>query len=155
MHDMKINSAILILASALHTMPALAIDAYHLPIPVHSSGAGNIQYQDGGTYIYGQQNDRRQKTQAIALEKSNRIDFELFTADEEEALTSMHDKILRDQLRDEQIRQRKAFIASAQKIDWPKVIRRDNQICVPVLASSEASDWKDHLTCYVDAGSEK
>lgn len=155
MHDMKTYSSILILASVLHTTAALAIDAYHLQIPVHSSGSGNIKYQDGGTYIYGQQNDRRQKTQAVALEKSNRIDFELFTADEEEALTSMHDKILRDQLRDEQIRQRKAFIASAQKIDWPKVIRRDNQICVPVLASSEASDWKDHLTCYVDAGSDK
>lgn len=151
----KTYSAILILASAFHTIPALAIDAFNLPMPAHSSGAGNIQYQDGSTYIYGPQRDRRKMTQAVALEKSNRIDFELFTAEEEEALTSMRDKILRDRLRNEQIRQRKAFIASAQKIDWPKVIRQDNQICVPVLASSEASDWKDHLTCYVDAVSEK
>jgi hypothetical protein len=147
---MKIKITLFVFYLTYQVMTAMAMDAYFQPMATHSSGASNIQYQQGGTYLYSPLKDHRPMTQPIVLERSKRIDYELFTAEEEKALMDMRDKQLRSQIREEQIRQRKAFMASVHRIDWPKVIRRGNEICVPVLASSEAVDWKDHLTCYID-----
>ncbi|PTT93020.1 hypothetical protein DBR42_00845 [Pelomonas sp. HMWF004] len=39
---------------------------------------------------------------------------------------------------------------SNARINWPRVVVMGNKICVPQLAYSEASDWRDHLTCSVE-----
>ena len=138
----------LMIATPLLICDAGAVEAYFQSVPMYSSGAANIQEQNGGTYVYGAQKDFRKESQPIALEKNRKIYYELVTVQEEEALMQMKDKILGERLLKEQIRQRRAYLASVRKLDWPKVTIIGSEICVPTLASSESNDWKSDLTCY-------
>jgi len=127
------------------------MDAHFSSLPTYSSGAANIHEVDGGTYVYGSQKDFRPATLPVAIEPMRRRDYELVTLEEEEALLSMRNKALAERLRKDQIRKRKAYLANVKKMDWPKVVLKGSQICVPDLANAEAKDWKEYLICYSDS----
>ncbi len=144
MNKITLLSAVLLL---LATRVA-ATEAYFKSIPMYSSGAANIQEQNGGTYVYGSQKDFRKESKPIVLEKNRATYYELVTIQEEEALLQMRDKILGERLLKEQVRQRRAYLAAVKKLDWPKVVVIENKVCVPTIASSGSRDWKADMTCY-------
>jgi hypothetical protein len=47
---------------------------------------------------------------------------------------------------------RKRHVQATGKFEWPKVVVRADEICVPELASSDAADWRDHLVCHREGG---
>lgn len=140
-----------LLVVSLLSLHAHGMDAHFSSLPTYSSGSANIKEVDGGTYVYGSQKDFRPTTLPVAIEPVRRRDYELVTLEEEEALLSMRNKALAERLRRDQVRQRKAYVARVQKMDWPKVVLKGTQICVPDLENSDAKSWKEYLICYTDA----
>jgi len=114
-----------------------------------SVGWVNISSPEGGVYVYGDEPMLHPKGAAFTLGKTQRFDYDFFSYQEEEALWLVREdqlKAIETQELGERLALRKRVHKSPQ-INWPKVVVRGNQVCVPLLESSEASDWKSHLTC--------
>jgi hypothetical protein len=113
---------------------------------VGRSGWVNIASPEG-QYIYGHATSGRGWTRAFTIGSEPRKDYEFFSFQEEEALwLVMQDQI--DAMQPPQIHKKKGRArVDAQKINWPRVVLRDGEVCVPVVEKSDADDWKDHLTC--------
>lgn len=119
--------------------------------PVFGSGAANVAPANGGEYVYIQPvADGRVKAKAILVGAVERTDYKFFTLSEERALLAFKNaelaKMVKAVLAKARVRQLKRVRRASLK--WPKVVLRGTQVCVPELVSSEADNWKDHLTCY-------
>lgn len=115
----------------------------------YASGAANVAPAVGGEYVYGRAAvDARPVTQAMLIGTPPRTDYTLLSPDEEEALVRMQDAQHSAEVRRNLLVARAQYSAKRPNIKWPKVVLRGQEVCVPELASSEADDWKDHLTCY-------
>ncbi len=113
---------------------------------VGRSGWVNIATPEG-QYIYGNATSARGSMRAFTIGTEPRKSYEFFSHQEEEALwLVMQNQIEAMQpppLRKTTSRAR----AAAQKINWPRVVLREGEVCVPVVEKSNSEDWKDHLIC--------
>lgn len=143
-----------LLAAGIALSPvAGAADSHFANRAMIGSGAANVAPAVGGEYVYGPgAADSRPVTPALLIGAAPRNDYTFLTAAEEEALIKMHDGRRADQVRRVLIASRAKYAIKRPALQWPKVVLRNNEICVPELASSEALDWKDHLTCYQAKG---
>ena len=123
--------------------------------PYLGAGSAVIEPSNGGTYVYGERmRDARIPSPAIMVSSPARIEFVLFSAQEESDLWSYKQSQLERSQQEEIDRLTKAQ-AQAQKqanikyksIKWPKVVLRGDSVCVPLVDFSESGDWRDHLTC--------
>lgn len=118
-----------------------------------TSGAATFVNPYGGDYFYLPEiDDGRISVRPILVSRPPR-EYEYFSAEEEAALGRLYDELLEKKIKRRLIAERKAFLAKARSYQWPKVVIQGNEICVPELASSDAADWQEHLTCYVEKGS--
>ncbi len=131
-------------------LPSYAMDAYFVGVPDYSSGTATIREPNGGTYVYGSRKDFRPKTAPVAMEENRLAYYELVSVEEEEALLKMRDRKMADRIRRDQVRQRKAYLSAVKRMDWPRVVVKDGQVCVPTLEASDSPQWRDYLTCYSD-----
>lgn len=116
---------------------------------IYSSGAGNVMPSNGGEYVYGEGvADGRREFPAMLLSGYTRHDYVLFSYEEESELRALKDQKLAKFALEKEAAERKAYLAKVSKYDWPKIVINGEQVCVPELASSEAINWKDKLTCY-------
>jgi hypothetical protein len=113
-------------------------------------GAGWVNFSTPeGQFVYGEPEANRviggASNKAFSIGGLERKDYEFFSYQEEEALWL----VMQDQIAAMQPKpKRKANPnLAAQKMKWPKVVLRDSVVCVPVLESANASDWREHLTC--------
>ncbi len=113
-------------------------------------GAGWVNFATPeGQFLYGEPVANRViggvPNKAFAIGGLERKDYEFFSYQEEEALWL----VMQDQIAAMQPKPKRKANPSlaAQKMNWPKVVVRDSQVCVPVLESANADDWREHLTC--------
>jgi hypothetical protein len=113
-------------------------------------GAGWVNFHtSNGQYVYGEMDDAQGKrinaSKPFLIGGLERKDYEFFSYQEEEALWL----VMQDQIAAMQPKpKRRANSAAAFKsFEWPKVVVRGNEVCVPVLESAQADDWREHLTC--------
>lgn len=133
-----------------------AADSHFANRGMMGSGAANVAPAVGGEYVYGSgAADSRPVTPALLFGAAPRNDYTFLTAAEEEALIKMRDSRRVDEVRRVLIASRAKYASRRPALQWPKVVLRAGEICVPELASSEALDWKDHLTCYQAKGAER
>ena len=119
------------------------------------TGTANVEPSNGGIYVYKEDiAPKLKKTNPIVLGKVPRHQWEFFAPDEERALLELQDEKIAKRERDRLLKERKAYIAKAAKLDWPKVIEQNGQICVPELSEVNSADWKSHLSCYDKKGIE-
>lgn len=119
----------------------------------YGSGAAVIEPAVGGEYVDGeQQSDRRVRTVPILLQVPQRQTYAFFSVEEEQALLRYRDQRFAARVKTQVVAARKRHVESTGRFDWPKVVVRANEICVPELASSDAADWRDHLVCHRDGG---
>jgi hypothetical protein len=115
----------------------------------YSSGAAVIEPADGGEYVNAPPAaDRRGRSRAVLVGQPMRQTYVFFSAQEEEALLRYRDRMLAEQLKQNVVTARKRHYAKTGNLNWPKVVVRADEICVPELASSEAADWREHLVCH-------
>jgi len=115
----------------------------------YGSGAAIIEPAFGGEYVVGsQQPDRRVRTVPILLQAPQRQSYVFFSVEEEQALLNYRDQQLAARLKTHVVASRKQHVLATARFDWPKVVVRAGEICVPELASSDAVDWRDHLVCH-------
>jgi len=118
---------------------------------IYGSGAANVAPAFGGEYLYKTPaGDGRAIVPAIFTGQVKRQVYQFFSAEEEKALIQYKAK---QQAEIHKAKLAAYHIAGSSKktpenLRWPRVIVRDADICVPELASSESSDWKDHLICH-------
>lgn len=116
----------------------------------HSAGWVNVITPQGGIYIYTPPKpDSRIKTQAFSIGRAERQTYQLFSAQEEEALWNLREKnnlAETEEVMGSSKRPRRTTIRPT--FAWPKVVVRGVEICVPVLDHSDSNDWQDHLTCW-------
>ncbi len=104
------------------------------------SGVGNVVFTQGGEYVHGKkQSDRRVATPPFLLSKGTRHEYEYFSSYEVAALEKLYASEV------EKLRK-----SSAPKIhlDWPKVVIRNGEVCVPELPFSNTAEWQSHLICW-------
>ncbi len=153
-------TAIILLAASLNAM-SIELPSCHGKdyceiyegVPSFYNGVANIQFPNGGTYFYSDQVPSPNRiSPPVVMGVVKRNSWQFFAPDEEEALLHLRDKKLAELAKKKAISDRKAYLKQVSRYDWPKILLKDGQLCVPELASSEATDWKDHLICtHVDS----
>jgi hypothetical protein len=140
-------TAVLLLLCA----PALAAPGGFAQRPPYASGAAVLEPAAGGEYVHGRPlSDARVRTRAVLAMPPERQVYTFFSAEEEQALLAYRD------LQRARLSGQRVVVACAahgrphRGLDWPKVIVRAGQTCVPELASSESADWREHLVCHAE-----
>ena len=114
-------------------------------------GAAIVEYSEAGEYVYASpKKDARPSTKPVLMGPVPRQTYRYFSRAEEQALLAFKNKKLAEQVKAQVIVSRKKHVAKTNHYDWPKVVLVGDQICVPELASADATDWKEHLTCITD-----
>jgi hypothetical protein len=143
----------LVLIISTLSLPALAGPIGYAERERYVSGAATIEPAAGGEYVYAAPTfDSRTRTRAVLIGSAQRQSYALFSAEEEEALLHYRDQQLASQLKERVVVARVRHYRATGLIDWPKVVVRAQEICVPALASSEALDWREHQVCHRDRG---
>lgn len=113
-------------------------------------GAGWVNFSTPeGQFVYGEAEVNRvigaAQSKPFFIGGLERKDYEFFSYQEEEALWL----VMQDQIAAMQPKPKRKANPSlaAQHMNWPKVVVRDSEVCVPVLESANAEDWREHLTC--------
>lgn len=121
--------------------------------PMTDGGGANIANPYGGVYVYraALPDDGRRPSRAVLGERA-RTEFTLFSAEEEDALWRMRDRLLHPApplsvRRTRQVTSTHPALAD-RRLVWPKVVLQGSRTCVPELAFSEAPDWREHLVCW-------
>lgn len=153
---MKSSAPLVIALIALNISPLSAQEkdtSSYIKTEGYSAGWVNVSQPQGGVYIYTPPTpDSRVKAQPFKVGRAERQTYQFFSAQEEEALW-----LLREQknaaARVELLEQEASSIAGRHRpaklsFDWPKVLVRGPEICVPVLDHSDAKDWQQYLTCW-------
>jgi hypothetical protein len=113
-------------------------------------GGANIANAYGGVYVYRAlvPADGRLPSRALLGERT-RTEFSLFSAEEEDALWHLRDRLLHPA---PPPAPRKHLAPRRSALDdpalWPKVVVTGTKTCVPELAFSESTDWREHLVCW-------
>lgn len=137
------------LVVTLLCLPALAAPTGFAERARYASGAAIIEPAAGGEYIYAQQQvDARVRTRPVLISSPERQTYAFFSAEEEQALLRYRDQQQASLRKQRLVAARKRHYRASGRLDWPKVIVRADEICVPELASSESLDWRDHLVCH-------
>lgn len=145
MFSMKIISLLFLL---LASQAGIAAERFVF-VQEYSSGMGNVQPAHGGQYIYGDPAPQIRKDSPAYLTGSvKRVNWSFFSPEEEVALEEIKDKKMAERARAKILAERKSYLAAVKKIDWPKVVVKGDEVCVPELVGAESPDWKDYLTCY-------
>jgi hypothetical protein len=139
----------IVLVFSMFCVPALAAPTGFAERARYGSGAAIIEPAVGGEYVHAQQlGDARMRTRPVLTAVPVRQSYVFFSAEEEQALLRYRDQQLASLLKERLVVARKRHYRATGKLDWPKVVVRADEICVPELASSEAADWRDHLVCH-------
>ena len=113
---------------------------------VHSAPRqqGNVTLAlPGGEYVYLPHRNSQAPSKAFTIGQPAKWRTVLPSQQEEEMVQTQETEKPKVQLAQAPTIKRKP----APKLDWPKVVVMGDEICVPVLAKSDSSDWKSHLTC--------
>jgi len=177
---MRTPALLLALACAL-SRPALAAQAApSVPDDVafqHKSalngGAVVISLPNDGQYVYRADGTSPASPPAFMLGRPQRQDFKFLSQAEQAALWKYREDQRAAQVAAKrEAEARAASLAAAARaqalqvehaaaavparqarINWPRVIVRGDETCVPVLSFSDAADWREHLTCTTGAAS--
>jgi hypothetical protein len=137
------------LVFSLLGLPALAAPIGFAERAPYASGAAIVEPPAGGEYIHAPQlADARARTRPILTAPALRQTYVFFSTEEEQALLRYRDQQLASLLQQRLVAARKRRDGASGRLDWPKVVVRADEICVPELASSESADWRDHLVCH-------
>lgn len=146
---MKTSCVALLITFCLGAGSTAAEQANFIPSSSESAGWVNLEPKAGGQYIYQDTpNDNRPAINPILMQERERTEFVFFSPQEQFALESLRERKLSQwekQFRSSNRFHRRSFFLN---LAWPKVVIRENEICVPELAFSEQKNWKDHLTCW-------
>jgi len=113
------------------------------------SGAAIVEPAAGGEYVHGRQvADSRVRTTPVLVQVPQRQAYVFFSPEEELALLNFRDQQLAVRIKERVVASRQRHHRATANFNWPKVVVRAEEICVPELASSEAADWRDHLVCH-------
>lgn len=152
-------------SSALHaeTLPLDAHDEIdYNKQGTYGSGWVNITPPTGGQYIYEPELHKGIKSdKAFMVGKPSRQDFEFLTEQEQEGVWKYRNNAQQALMKSEKPvaklkstgKHRTKFSHNScsnppqKNLSWPKIVVNGTQTCVPLVEYSEASDWKDHLTC--------
>lgn len=137
------------LAIAAACPPAVATPTGFVERPRVVSGAAIVESAVGGEYAYADQlRDARVRTRPFLARAPVRQSYVFFSAEEEQALLRYHGEQLAKHASQRLAAIRKRPASTGQKLNWPRVVVRPGEICVPELAKSEAPDWREHLVCH-------
>lgn len=131
-------------------LPAWASQSGFIEKRPYSSGAAVIVSAAGGEYVHGDQTrDARVRSAPILVQAPVRQSYSLYTSEEQGVLFAYVDRE-RARLVKKPTAVRSASTGRQrwEKLDWPKVVLRGDDICVPTLESSNAPDWRSHLLCH-------
>ena len=122
--------------------------------PTRDAGGAVIQYAFGGEYVYSDLPEIADGriAQRFSIGRPVRLEYTLFSAEEEEALWNLRDK--ERHRNDPPIR---SWVHSAAKVSrapmsnlhWPKVVALVDRVCVPNKGFENADDWREHLVCWL------
>lgn len=151
---MNLNRLFVFIALVAGAASAGAQETHFSAEDTHIAGSAYVKPPAGGEYVYGEApKDGRQKTRPFFMAPVPRQSYTFFSAEEERLLQSLRDKQTSAQtIKEKVVTARKAHYKKTKRLDWPKVVLRGDEICVPVLASADAEDWAQNLTCYNVAG---
>lgn len=134
-------------------MPVIAAPTSFVERSRYGSGAAIIEPAYGGEYAVGSpQSDRRGRVMPMLVQAPQRQAYAFFSVEEEQALLNYRDQQLAARLKTHVVASRKRHVRATASFDWPKVVVRADEICVPELTSSDAVDWRDHLVCHRAGG---
>ena len=143
----------LLVAGLIGTSLAMAESTSFVGIQKAVGGSAIVEFSDGGEYVYeAPQRDNRPSTKPFLTGQVPRQTYRYFSLAEEQALLAFKSKKLAAQVKSEVVASRKKHVAKTQHFDWPRVVLKDNQVCVPELADADGSEWKEHLTCITEKG---
>ena len=154
-YQMRNITAIILLSASVNAM-SIELPSCHGKdyceiyevVPPFYNGVANIQFPNGGTYFYSNTVPAPSWVGTpVVMGVIRRTQWQFFAPDEEEALLQLKDKKLAEIAKKNAIADRKAYLKQVSRYDWPKILLKNGQLCVPELASSEAKDWKKHLIC--------
>jgi hypothetical protein len=129
-------------------LPAIAEPTGFAERGLYASGAANVEPAYGGEFVFGTRPfDGRRQTQAVLIGTPQRQIYTFFSSQEEVALLDYRNKELAKRASAERAVTVQLHRKAAPKIDWPKVVVRGDDVCVPTLIHAEAADWRDHLVC--------
>lgn len=121
------------------------------PETENTSGWSRVQNPHGGRYVYGPQlkDGRDLSAKRFALGRPQRQEYELYSAEEEEALWNYREKKRREmeEAQHPPVTHRRTSRVKLH-IEWPKVVVIGDKTCVPRIGFVSASDWKEHLVCW-------
>lgn len=146
------HAACVFSATALETTD----DGTFITHGTRASGWTNIQPAVGGSYVHSKNKaDEQPRTdETIMLGKPSRQYYDAFTASEQEAIWNYRhqQQVKLEQARLDEVRAVAASKAIAHKnammkLNWPRVVLRNGEVCVPSLDMSDSPDWKDYLLC--------
>lgn len=130
-------------------VPALASPTSFVERGRYASGAAVVEPADGGEYVYlPLVADSRITTRPVLAAQPVRELYVFFSAQEEAAMLAFRDQQLAQRLKRQVVVARRKHFHASGSLNWPKVVVRVGDICVPELASSEATDWREHLVCH-------
>ena len=118
------------------------------------AGGAVIQNAFGGEYVYSDLPEIADGriAQRFSIGRPVRLEYTLFSAEEEEALWNLRDK--ERHRNDPPLR---SLVHSAAKVsrapmpnlNWPKVVALADRVCVPNKGFEDADDWREHLVCWL------
>lgn len=141
------------LSLSILCFPVCAVPTSFAERSVYGSGAAIIEPAYGGEYVVGlPQPDRRVKALPVIVQAPQRETYVFFSVEEERALLTYRDQQMAARVMARVVASRKRHVRATANFDWPKVVVREEEICVPELANSDAMDWRDHLVCHRKGG---
>lgn len=115
----------------------------------YMKGAVAVQPAQGGEYVYSSRpSDGSRATLRFMMGKPQRDEYDLFSAQEEQALASVRAAELAKLEAAARPHVRHVAHRAKPKLNWPKVVVVDNRTCVPELGHASDSDWQNHLVCW-------
>jgi hypothetical protein len=138
-----------VLVFSLLCLPAVAAPTGFVERAPYASGAAVVMPAVGGEYVHAQQPaDLRTPTRPVLTSLPQRQAYVFFSAEEEEALLRYRSQQLASMARERPAAVGGRHYLAHARLDWPKVVVRAGEICVPELAHSESPNWRDHLVCH-------
>lgn len=115
----------------------------------YMKGVVAVQPPQGGEYVYSSRPaEASRPTLRFMMGKPQRDEYDLFSAQEEQALATVRAAELAKLEAAAHPRVLHVAHRARPKLNWPKVVVVDNRTCVPELGHASESDWQNHLVCW-------
>lgn len=112
------------------------------------SGWSDVQLPLGGEFEYGRSKADGRPKEVFMVGMPKRTLFVYLSAQEQKALWEMRQREIEKTQAQESVVVKKLVRHKSVVIEWPKVIVKGDQTCVPEIHFSDSPDWKEHLVCW-------